>query len=825
MHPPAFPFPACPARPDGSRLRQACARGVRRPLSGALLFLFAFSLVPMALTAASAPPTEVRTVFERHCVKCHSGESPEGDMTLEPLLEGGGDLQLWQNALEKIETGAMPPKAKPRPTPEEKRGAADWLTTLVLAEKSASREKEGRVVLRRLNRAEYENTVSDLLGVPVRVRELLPPDSVAGGFDNVGEALHSSSFLLARYLDAAEDALDQAIASGPQPKPKKEHLTVNDAYQAKQDKEHAFRKGDGSRVTMFSSSAWQAATLFWIEQRGRYRFRMKVQADQSAGKPVVFGAFTGGGTNNGKPELAGYFDAPAAAPVVIEFETTMEPRMALTIRPYGLAVAQEISKIGEKWADPGLAVDWVEMEGPLNDAWPPASHVRLFGELKQAAVKLAGGNETLEVQSDDPENDAQRIISTFARRAFRRPVNEEELAPFLALVAARRAAGSSFEMAVRAGLAAVMTSPDFLFLRETPGRLDDYALASRLSYFLWSSMPDEELLSLAERGVLRDAATLRAQVDRLLESPKAAAFTENFTDQWLRLREIDSTEPSMYLYPEFDDMLKVSMVREVRLFFEELLHHDLSLTNFLASDFSILNGRLAKHYGIPGVEGWAFHRVPLPPASHRGGVLTMAAVLKVTANGTNTSPVLRGAWVLDRIFGTPPKPPPPNAGSIEPDTRGSTTMREQLAKHRRIESCATCHVKIDPPGFALENFDVIGGWRDHYRSTGNGKPVEVDGRRMRYLQGPAVDAADVLPDGRKFANVDELKELLLADTDAFARALTVRLLTYGTGGLIEATDQREVSAILEKAKARHWGFRSLVHEIVQSRLFLEKSLS
>lgn len=769
----------------------------------------------------------VRAILEQHCLKCHSGDAPKGDLTLEPLLGEGGDKKaapaLWGNVLEKIETNEMPPKSKPRPSEDEKRIAADWLEAKILAEKPAQRIAEGRVVLRRLNRVEYENTVRDLLGVTVRVQELLPQDSTAGGFDNVGEALHTSSFLLARYLEAAEEALDQAIANGPQPKVQKQHVTLSEAYQVRQNSEQVFRKGASGRITMFSSSHWQAATLFWLDQRGRYRFRLSVSAEQSGGKPVVFSAHTSGGSDGPKPKLAGYFDAPADAPEVIEFEAFMEPKMSLTIRPYGLATAQQIEKSGkEKWGGPGLAVDWVEMEGPLNESWPPPSHERLFAGLKQAQAGSQNWGLRVEVQPNDAGADAARILSAFARRAFRRPVKDDEIAPFTALAAKRISQGSTFEQAVRAGLAAVMTSPEFLFLRESPGRLDDFALASRLSYFLWSSMPDDALLSLAEKGTLREPETLRGQVDRMLQSPKALAFTENFTGQWLRLREIDFTEPSGILYPEFDDMLKVSMLREVHLFFEELLRHDLSLTNFLASDFSMLNGRLAKHYGIPGVDGWAFQRATLPPGSHRGGLLTMAAVLKVTANGTNTSPVLRGAWVLDRIFGRPPKPPPPDAGTIEPDIRGATTIREQLAKHRRIETCAKCHVKIDPPGSALENFDVIGGWRDYYRSTGNGKEVVLNGQRMHYLQGPAVDAADVLPDGRKFADVDEFKQLLLTEPETFARALTIKLLTYGTGGLVEATDQREITAILEKAKAKQWGFRSLIHEIIQSPLFLEK---
>jgi hypothetical protein len=308
----------------------------------------------------------------------------------------------------------------------------------------------------------------------------------------------------------------------------------------------------------------------------------------------------------------------------------------------------------------------------------------------------------------------------------------------------------------------------------------------------------------------------------MLRDAKAAAFTENFVGQWLGLRDIDATMPSHILYPEYDDMLRASMLRETYLFFEELLRNDLSLANFVSSDFTMLNGRLAKHYGIPGIEGWQFRKVALPPGSHRGGVLTMASVLKVTANGTYTSPILRGAWVLDRILGTPPPRPPEGVAAVEPDIRGATTIRQQLAKHREVPSCATCHVRIDPPGFALESFDVIGGWREYYRSTGNGKQVVVDGRRMPYLQGKKVDPADVLPDGRRFRDIDELKQLLLQDRDQLARALAGRLVTYATGAAPQAADEPALEAIVRNVRGRDYGLRSLVHEVVQSRVFLEK---
>lgn len=428
----------------------------------------------------------------------------------------------------------------------------------------------------------------------------------------------------------------------------------------------------------------------------------------------------------------------------------------------------------------------------------------------------------MEVVSKDPRSDAERILRPFLRRAFRRAITDEDTKPYLALVESKMSEKSSFERAVRAAMMAVMVSPEFLFLPEKPGRLDDFALASRLSYFLWSTMPDDELLDLAEAGKLADPDTLRGQVDRMLKHPKAAAFIENFVGQWLGLREIDSTEPSQQLYPEFDHMLKVSMIQETERFFAEVLKDDLSLANFVASDFAMLNGRLAKHYGIPGIDGWEFQKVLLPPGSHRGGVLTMASVLKITANGTTTSPVKRGAWILDRILGTPPSPPPEGVSSIEPDTRGTVTIRDQLARHRQVASCAGCHSKIDPPGFALESFDVIGGWREHYRSTGNGKEVKVDGRRMPYLQGKKIDPADVLPDGQTFRDIDELKQLLLKDKDQLARSLTAKLMTYATGGLNSPGDRTEVEAIVQQIRDKDYGFRSLIHEVVQSQAFRTK---
>jgi hypothetical protein len=700
---------------------------------------------------------------------------------------------------------------------------------LVAAQEPAGKPTDGRAVLRRLNRVEYENAIRDLLGIDFDLKDQLPIDGAAGGFDNVGEALHVSSFLMERYLEAAEQALNLAIANGPQPKSIKKRYSLKDQHGFKLSTERVFRKIDAT-VVMFSSSHWNAISLheFYPSDRGRYRVRISASGFQSDGRPVTYRVDAGQLGMAGKSHLVGYFDAPADKADVVEFVDHLEARSSVRILPYGLATAQTVHKIGaDDYKGKGLAVDWLEIEGPLHDVWPPLSHRRIFGDLPQKPAPRANNGKRAEVDSQNAEADAERIIRAFARRAFRRAVTDDDIKPLIDLVKARLKKGYTFEQAVRVGLLGAMVSPNFLFLREAPGKLDDFALASRLSYFLWSTMPDDELLTLAEQGKLSQPKVLHGQVERMLKDSRAAALTENFVGQWLNLREIDATIPSHVLYPEFDDMLKASMLKETYLFWEEVLKHDLSLTNFVHSDFSMLNGRLAKHYGIPlspenaGV-GWEFRKALLPKDSHRGGVLTMASVLKVTANGTYTSPILRGAWVMERILGKTPPRPPEAVNAVEPDIRGTTTIREQLAKHRADAACASCHAKIDPPGFALESFDVIGGWRDYYRSTGNGKPVVIDGRRMPYLQGKMVDPSDVMPDGATFQNIDEFKQLLLRDKDQLARALAERLATYATGAVVTRSDRAEIDAIVARIRDKDYGLRTLVHEVVQSKMFQNK---
>ncbi len=790
---------------------------------------------------------QVRPLLARHCVACHRGDKPKGKLRLDNLMPDFGDAatrEHWSAVVKRLQAGEMPPKEQPRPTAKEVQTLTDWLAPRVTAAEVAARAAQGRVVLRRLNRVEYENTVNDLLGIKVNLKEQLPQDGSADGFDNAGAAHHTSSFLMEKYLEAADSALNMAIANRPKPPTSTtKRYSLKDGHPVRNTTEDVYRFLDDGEVVCFCSSEWHnvGATQFYPSEAGNYRFRISASTIQGDGKPVTFRVTASDTRLTGTSGLISYFDAPPDKPTVFEFVRYMEPRTTITMLPYGLAGANTVKQTGgEYWNGPGLAVQYVEVEGPLNETWPPESHRRLFGDMPQKKFPIYNFSDRVEVVSDEPLVDAERILTTFTRRAFRRIVTADDVAPFVAIVQAKLAAGYTYESAMRAALKGILISPEFLFLRERPGQLDDFSLACRLSYFLWSTMPDEELLQLAEsnpkrergagsddpsltrRVTLSDPARLREQVERMLKHPKSQQFTENFVGQWLGLREIDATEPSHIVYPEFDHLLKVSMIRETELFFDEVLRHDLSLTNFVASDFTLLNGRLGKHYGIPGLTGWEFHKTPLPPDSHRGGVLTMASVMKVTANGTTTSPVMRGAWVLDRILGTPPSPPPEGVAAIDPDIRGATTIREQLAKHRTDPACASCHSKIDPPGFVLESFDCIGGWRDWYRVTGNGGEVKVDGRRMPYHKGKPVDPSNVTEDGQPFQNIDEFRQLLLRDKDQLARALTTKLLTYATGGAPTKADRSEIEAIVARVRDKNYGFRSLLHEVVQSNLFQNK---
>jgi hypothetical protein len=774
-------------------------------------------LAEPAAAAKEIYARQIRPFLETHCFDCHAQERAQANLRLDTLADGvtgAATARQWTKVLERLEVGDMPPKRRERPPADQHGQVLQWIGAQLLDWEQRSQSAAGSLALRRLSRRQYENTVHDLLAIDRELKDRLPEDTRALGFDNIGEALQLSAGHLDAYLDAADAALDAAIVHGPPPQ-KVQWRKVGMEALGMELQQGALNLEDAA--VLFGSRTITLVSLIRNGQaplpEGRYRIRVSVYAYQSQGKPVEIEVTTNRVGDSGG-QLIGYFDVPPDTPVIIECTPRLRASEWVTCR-VRLPAASNI-RDPRQHRSPGLAVHWIEVEGPLGD-WPPPSHRILFGDLPLRP--LSKGGPTMTVASEQPRADAERLLLTFLARAYRRTVTPDEAKPFLGLVTAQLDAGKSFEAAMRTGYRAVLCSPAFLFLQERHGVGDEFALASRLSYFLWNSTPDEELQSLAARGTLSRPETLRAQTERLLNHPKAQRFIQDFVAQWLELRRIDDTVPDKKLYPEFgsydnDIALRQAIVKETELFFEELLRRDLSLTNFVDADFSILNERLAKHYGISGVEGSSMRVVKLPPDTHRGGVLTHASVLKLTANGSTTSPVVRGAWVLRNIVGKPTDPPPPNVGAVEPDISGARTIRELLDKHRRLPSCAGCHTKIDSLGFALENFDVMGRWRDEYRVLGG--PDLATPRK-----GPAVEADYRLPDGRDIRNIDDLKQFLLEDKDQLARALAEKLLIYGTGRALRFSDRDRVREVVERIRGRNYGLRSLIHEVVQSRAFTQ----
>ena len=433
----------------------------------------------------------------------------------------------------------------------------------------------------------------------------------------------------------------------------------------------------------------------------------------------------------------------------------------------------------------------------------------LFGEMD---VDIDSRRQTVRYRGEQPGEDTAKQLRAFTRRAFRRPVTDEEIAPYLRLLREAIDQGDDPVDALRASYRAVLCSPRFLYFVEPLGPLDDHAIASRLSYMLWNSMPDDELFRLAQEGSLRDAAVLNEQVERMLRDEKGKRFVKDFASQWLDLIDIDFTEPDQKLYRDFDIVVQNAMLDETHAYLQELLDSDASATLLVDADFTFLNSRLARYYGIQGVEGDQVTRVTLDQDSHRGGLIAQGAILKVTANGTHTSPVLRGIWVSERILGTPIPPPPENVPAVEPDIRGAKTIREQLQRHLADTSCSGCHYKIDPPGYALENFDAAGRWRDAYPKVERGESH----------RGAKIDASFTLPDGRDFQDFDEFRSLLCAKPEPLARNFAEKLLVYGTGAPIDFADRAVVDEIVKQTSESQYGLRSLLHAVVTSPIFLSK---
>ena len=803
------------------------------------------SVVTASLAHGQSFRESANALIESSCIDCHDGSQSNGlDFNkLQNDLTDPDQFRKWERIYDRVKSGEMPPKSESRPDSKHVSAALDSIRKSLTAENKRFQAANGRVILRRLTRTEYEHTLNDLLYIKSDLGGIIPAENYSNSFDTVYSSQGFSPLHIKKYLEAADAALDSAIRLSPEPESKTRRFEfLKSKIIQKHLREEKAKKADGfpiagkldDAVVMFNNASYVYKLDHHIQTSGWYKIRAQVYRHQTDDTVIL--TLNAGNYNRGITNVLGWYDLETDKPITVEAEAYLEKNQYLFPGVEGLNVqpnGKTIWNIGpEKYKGAGIAVRWVEVEGPTHEQWPPYSTTNLLKDIKLKKLKDKQWDQRrIEhiqyelVVGKSPRKQLERIIGWLAPRAFRRPLREGEGTPFVELGLKALEDGRTFESAIRVSLRAAMASPNFLFMSSDPGPLDDFSLASRLSYFLWTSMPDHELFLAAKKGRLTSEAELDKQIERMLNDEKCSRFVADFCNQWLQLSEIDATAPDKRLYPEFDDLLKHSMLDETEHFIAHLIEKDLSISNLIDSDFTFVNRRLAEHYGIRGVKGQHTRKVRLPRSSPRGGLLTQSSILKVTANGTTTSPVLRGSWVLTHLLGTPPSPPPPTIGSIEPDTRGTKTIREMLEKHRSDASCASCHRLIDPPGFALESFDVIGGYRKNFRNKEHGQPVKqkLFGRNIwEYKTGLPVDASGEMEDGRKFDGIVQYKKLLKTKKEQIARHLISEMVVYSTGAEIQFADREEIDKIVEQCRESDFGLRTIIRQIIKSKLFLNK---
>ncbi len=719
---------------------------------------------PRAKEPHSAYQKDVLPFLKAHCFSCHGNGKAKAELSFDKYTDDASvvnDRKVWENVRHMLTAREMPPPDRPQPKPADADAVSKALQQMFDRADAAAKPNAGRVTIRRLNRTEYNNTIRDLIGVDFNPADDFPADDVGYGFDNIGDVLTVSPLLLEKYLAAAETILDQAIVIADQPKPAK-------------------RTFDTIRTNSTSTDAELGKTINF--EAGDYKIRCTVAASEP-----VRAMMRAVGTDVKEFAVSAAPDKPA----VIEATVRMKPGTG---------------RVGVLMLNPSAAGDAkprvlhlkaVEVEGPFDP--PPLVFSEAHNRLMTYTAGLA------------PREAAREIVSRFATRAFRRPVKAEEVERCLALYDLAEKKEQRFELRVRAALYRVLVSPHFLFRVELdpvglpPGTtyaIGEYELASRLSYFLWNTMPDAELFALAEKGALRQ--NLDAQVRRMVKDPKAQSFLHGFGEQWLALRKLDLASPDPKLFPNFTPTLRQAMTRESLLFFEAMVREDRSVPDLLDADFTFVNEELAKHYGIAGVTGKEFVRVKLPAT--RGGVLTHASILTLASNATRTSPVKRGKFILEQLLNTPPPPPPPELDipELEDQKQLKGTLRQQMEQHRANAVCASCHQRMDPIGFAFENFDPTGAWRDK------------DGTA-------AIDASGVLPDGRKFDGPSGLKKIMRSDKDVFVRCVAEKMLTYALGRGLEAYDRVAVNKIVRLMGEKDDRFSALLLAIVKSDPFQKRT--
>ena len=784
---------------------------------------------------------QVRTLIEESCIHCHDASTDTAlDFdTLDFDLKNEKTFAMWERVHDRIVSGEMPPEDEDRPDEAVQKKALSQIHSALKKRSLAIQKENGRSTVRRLTNTEYEYSLHDLLGIKTELARLLPAERDVG-FDTVAENQGISQLHAKAWLEAAEQAIDSAINLGKRPddEPKLFEMleleSVEKHFEGKGNDGHVILGKEKDGIVIFESNSTYLYTIqnSGVEHSGT--FRIQAEAETFRSKTPIVLAFFAGNYNKGQSRIVGYFDVVPGETLKVDFETTLRRREYLFPQAFEIMKPKDNSNVwnvgAEKFEGDGLKLKWVSLEGPLHNQWPPDSASNLLPGVEFKEREHTGWKNNRHIQFDivppkeNPLATIRKGLRKLAARAFRRPLNKGEEKAFLEIAKKALDEGYSFEDASRMSMRSVLCSPHFLFHSGNPGELDNFSLASRLSYFFWKSIPDSELLKLANEGKLSDDDVLRKQVDRMLDDSKASRFVSDFLGQWLELRRIDATAPDKALYPEFDLILRLAMVQESEAFFSELIREDLSVTHLVDSDFMMINRRLARHYGIDDVEGQEIRRVKTK-GTVRGGLMTQASVLKTTANGTTTSPVRRGNWVLTSILGTPSPPPPPSVGSIEPDTRGTTTIREELAAHRDSTVCNSCHRNIDPPGFALESFDVIGGFRERYRSVEHGERPETRllGRNIwEYKLNLPVAPSGETPDGESFDGIVAYKKTLAKKKRELAENLVRQLVVYSTGAEIQFADRQKIESILDQCRKSDYGVRSLIHAIVQSELFGHK---
>jgi len=762
----------------------------------ALLALLA-CLLPGVAALAQGPkpappayPTQVAPILAKHCASCHGPTRTKGNLNLALFPDEASvlrDLKTWRNVLDHVEDRSMPPKGQPKPSEADRAQITHYLQSVLSKASCTTAQDPGRVTLRRLNREEYNNTVRDLVGVDFRPADDFPSDDVGYGFDNIGDVLTLPPLLMEKYLAAAEAIVSEAILADDEPRGPSRRWRAEAVAKPGSGSPH----GESGFWLMHTNA--EVGVDGALPKAGTYLLRARAFGMQ-AGKDLPRLEFL----IDGKPAKVFEVKAEENAPAVFEAKVKLKhPAHRFAAAFTNDAWYPEVKDPNRR--DRNLAVDSLEVVGPL---------FSLPHDLPESHRKIIFRRPT----HLNHREVAREVLAKFATRAFRRPATAAEVDRLVGLVDLAGRNGDRFEKGIQLAMQAVLVSPHFLFrveLETRPGAprlLTDLELASRLSYFLWSSMPDDELIELAARGQLRAGGNLDSQVGRMLRDGRARAFVENFSGQWLQTRNLKLASPDRGRFAAFDEPLRQAMARESELFFGAVVHDDRPIADFLHADYTFLNERLARHYGIPGVAGDQFRRVALTDR-RRGGIVTMASVLTVTSNPTRTSPVKRGKFILEEILGTPPPPPPPGVSDL-PDSKRDIargTLRTRLEQHRANPDCASCHARMDPLGFALENFDAIGAWRDR------------DGDFP-------VDPSGTLPKGEKFVGPVELKAVLLTRIGPFANCLTEKLMTYALGRGLTYPDHCAVEKVAEGVVRDGGRFSRLVAGIVHSDPFQKRGI-